>query len=572
MPLFDSDNSSALFEIISLTMDGREALADNNGPLAYEKLSKKHGLILQSFGPMAGPVGTSLIDLAEALFLIGRTTEARKAINEALVIFEALGRDDAMLDRLENDILQICSRQGHYFEIERVFLIRIKRLQAMGGKEDVQRAKTQDELARIYTNQQKYEKALPLTMDSLNIFEYNNLFNEAAISAIFIARILLAKNEYDKAETYGKKAVNYSEKTHGRVSLKAAMASDELAVTTGLIAQKNNDASKATEALKLSEGALSIFQQLAEADSKEILRSRTNNHRLKQMLAPLLKDGGESKQQKHEELPLALPTFPFISHAFADDTSLKMLLDILPKYVKPVVFEAINVPPEEIVSDKLINGLLGAEGVIWIDSKISNSSFWTAFERDLALRKQKQVFRFDPQTLTITPYKAKARNLWIAHLYHKDDISDVNHIIRYLVDERSFEAFNDPKRPAADSFPPFAEINPEERELRLMSFRSFGAVYLIFISRSFIQNNGLLQHAIEQLHHHSPSTIICWLDPQSSFENAELVDRLKKALKTNSYEFQSRPSSAGFNKHQIDDLMVRLYWLVYQGNPGGLFR
>lgn len=572
MSLFGSDDPTALMEIFSLTTQGRAALTAKDGVVAYEKLSKKHQLILRSFEPTAGPVGTSLIDLAEALFMIGKTSDARNAINDALKIFEDLDRNDNMLDRLEYAILDICTKQGHYFEIERVFLIRIKRLHAMGKEQDVKRAIAQDDLAKIYTNQLKYDKALPLALDSLNIFERLNLVEDAAISSLYIARILLRTDEYDKAETYGKKALNYSETAHGKNSINTAIASDELAVTTAFVAQQNNDPTKAAEAIKLSENALKLFQALTEEDSKEFQRSSVNNNKLKQMLAQLLTGESEVKSAKSKEQPLALPTFPFISHAFADDKSLKMLINMLPKYVKPVVFEAINVPPTEVVSEKLINGLLGAEGVIWIDSDVSNSSFWTVFERDLAIRKEKHVFRFDPKIKSITPYKAKPRNLWIAHLYHKDDILDVNHIMRWLVDERSFEAFNDPKKFGERSFPPFIEIDPKEREFHLMSFRSFGAMYVIFISRSFVQDNNLLQHTVEQLKHHPLSTIICWLDLPDSFDKSVLVNELKLIPKTNSYTFQNRPSAAVFNKHQIDDLMVRLYWLVYQGNAGGLFR
>src|SRR5262245_65799116 len=114
------DDEPDLMEATMLTVEGRNALAAGDGPRAYELLSRKHGIVVGAFGPNDGHVGTSLIDLAEALYLVGRTRDARAAIDEALSIYEQVGRTDAMRDRLERALIEICERQGHSFEVERI--------------------------------------------------------------------------------------------------------------------------------------------------------------------------------------------------------------------------------------------------------------------------------------------------------------------------------------------------------------------------------------------------------------------------------------------------------------------
>ena len=560
MSLFSPENSNSFLEIMTLTTEGRFALSMNDGKIAYEKLSQKHKLIVKHFGLTRGPTGTSLVDLAEACLMVGKIREARKAVNDALVIFENLDRKDNMRIQLENSLLRVCSRQGHFFIVERVFLKSIERLRFEGSNQDVARAVKQDQLAKIYTNQQKYDKALPLLLDSIKIFEQLNLDEDSAVSSLYLARVYLYTNKYKESETYGHKSLEYSMNAEGENSVSYAIAADELSVTKGFIAKQKKNRDKAKNAIEYSNKALELFLNLTGRDSKEYLRSQSNNIKLKEMLAPLL-----DSSIGIEIPPIAIPTYLFISHAYDDDNALGALLEVLPKHVRPVIFEAINVPPTETVSEKLINGLLGSEGLIWIDSKLSNNSFWTAFEKDLACRKEKHIFKFDPFTKKITPYRIKPRNLWIAHLYHQSDLGDVNNVMNWLVNERSFEAIDDPKRFGNDLNLCFSELEPQERNLRLLSFRSFGAIYLIFISKSFMQDSQLLTHAIEQLEIHSQSTIICWLDQPDNISKNKLLGNLRNISEINSYIFKTRPLNTNFDKHQLDDLMVRLYWFIYKG-------
>jgi hypothetical protein len=392
--------------------------------------------------------------------------------------------------------------------------------------------------------------------------------SDTGICYMFIARVLLQAGRYEEAEPYGRRALQCAKANHGEDSAEAAMVTDELAVTLAFAAQRGSDAAKAREALLLSENSLRRFLETQGPNGKEAARSAENNRKLKSMLSPLVGSAAPAPAAEASEEAAALPTSPFISHSYADHEAVTLLLAALPDYVEPVIFEAINVPPSEFVSEKLVSGILGADGFISIDSAISNRSFWTAFERDLAARKKKHMFRFSPETGKITPYRPNPRNLWIAHLYHPGDASDVGRIVRWLVDERSFEAFNDPEKLGEKSLPPFSEIVPAKRDGHLFSFRTFGALYVIFVSQHLLDDELLLAHAAEQALGHPRSTMVCWLDPPDSLRGPAIVEELKKIPNDRVYALSKRPTDTAFNLHELDDLMVRLYWLVYQSRPG----
>ncbi|GGP26834.1 hypothetical protein GCM10010971_26530 [Silvimonas amylolytica] len=343
------------------------------------------------------------------------------------------------------------------------------------------------------------------------------------------------------------------------------MARDELAVALAYHAKMVNDPVLAREAIALSDAAAKYFTAHQGPGGKEAARSRQNNHRLKQMLQPLL--GGDAASQACVEDSLALPTFCFISHAYSDRKALNALLQILPRYVQPVVFEAINLPPTDFVSDKLISGVLDAEGVIFIDSKASNKSFWCAFERDLAARKNKRIFRFDPRSNAIEPVQIAPRELMLAHCFHRKDEEDVRRVMRWLVDQRSFAALHDDKW-GETSYPPFATMEDNDREMRLFSLRTNGSLYLIFLSEALLDDNGLRTHVVDQMLNHPRSTIVCWLHPRPCDIPGDVVHALSAFPDDHAVAFSHRPTEAEFSVHALDDLSVRLFWVHGQIRSG----
>ncbi|MCI0713350.1 MAG: hypothetical protein L0154_24555 [Chloroflexi bacterium] len=70
------------------------------------------------------------------------------------------------------------------------------------------------------------------------------------------------------------------------------------------------------------------------------------------------------------------------------------MLELLPSEVEPYIFPPINASPLEFVSNSLIGAVLACDGMIYLNEGFSERSFWVAFERDYALRSQKNVYAY----------------------------------------------------------------------------------------------------------------------------------------------------------------------------------
>jgi len=95
---------------------------------------------------------------------------------------------------------------------------------------------------------------------------------------------------------------------------------------------------------------------------------------------------------------LALPKKYFISHSYKDAGACQRLFEQLQRDSEPFVFPPITVPPEQMISDRLLDAIHACDGLIYIQGGASAESFWVALERDYALRVGKPVFAFDPLT------------------------------------------------------------------------------------------------------------------------------------------------------------------------------
>jgi len=551
---------------------GREALAKGDGATALQLLLRKHELVLEAFGPEGVSTGTSLIDLSQAYHLLRRYREAREAIQSAFEIYQHSGHEGAGTDRLEAAMIETCTMQGHSFEVERISKARIARLDALGAERELDRAITQDNLARLYSEQRRTEEAIPLLRNSVEIFDrlIGELDKDTGICCLYLSRALLALEQWQEAEHYARRALACARSAGGETSVEAAMAADECAVAVAFSARETNSAQKAHEAIDLSEWALRIFEAEQGPQGKATLVSRDNNHKLKLMLSQTVSEAAIPAPVRNDhERPLVVPSYPFISHSYADKAALSVLLAGLPSWCKPIVFEPITVPPSEFVSEKLISGILGATGLIFIDSPISTASFWTTFERDLAARKMKPMLRFDAETKQLSHYEVQPRKLMVAHLYHPDDAADVNKIMRWLVDERSFEAFDDARHPPSAQIPPFARQEADRRDAFLFSIRSYGAIYLIFLSPKLLGDEQLRAHALEQVSRNPHTTLICWLEPHKGLWPPKPIRLLKRVPKDRSFSFGQRPTHPKFSANELDDLSVRLFWVLHQ-NPGGV--
>jgi hypothetical protein len=241
----------------------------------------------------------------------------------------------------------------------------------------------------------------------------------------------------------------------------------------------------------------------------------------------------------------------FISHSYQDSKAVSLLIKNIPSHFNPFIFPPITVSPNEFVSNALIESILDQDGLIYLKGGYSAKSFWVAFERDYSKRSGKGVSFFDPPKLEFKLDLEKPANIYIYPSYARQDADHIRKITGFMSRERFFNVWLDS-----------AVIVNFERTLELSINRiiDMGGYFVLFWSdaaskSSFISKeiefvcqinqNRILIALLEDI---SPPSWIGknhppWLQPVKLFGDATHSEM-----------------------HCWDDLIVRIYWLVYNNN------
>lgn len=87
----------------------------------------------------------------------------------------------------------------------------------------------------------------------------------------------------------------------------------------------------------------------------------------------------------------------FVSHSYQDVAVLAACLKHrLPNGWLPFVYPSQTVTPDQAISDQLLDALRDCEGFAYLDTPVSQASFWVGFERNMAARLGKPVYAFRP--------------------------------------------------------------------------------------------------------------------------------------------------------------------------------
>jgi TIR domain len=246
-----------------------------------------------------------------------------------------------------------------------------------------------------------------------------------------------------------------------------------------------------------------------------------------------------------------LPPKCFISHAYADAIARDRLIKSLSSDVEAIVFPPITVPPDQFVSNRLIESLLSCDGLIYLTGGASDRSFWVAFERDYALRAGKQVFSADVHTLNITNHTGNALDLAVFASYHRQDRARVREVADFLNRERYFDLWLDVQDLQAGG-------SWQEEISHALEDRLKRGYVVAFWSRSasasqFIREE--LQRAATEISDFNDRVLFALL------EDVPLPDLW---LRFHEPAVQVYGNAERSTTQRLDDLMVRLYWLIYR--------
>lgn len=231
------------------------------------------------------------------------------------------------------------------------------------------------------------------------------------------------------------------------------------------------------------------------------------------------------------------------------------------------MFPPISVSPDEMVSYKLIEKILDYEGLIYLEGGYSDQSFWVAFERDFALRAGKPVFAFSPKTGEFRVHDQPVLKLPVFVSHSPFDRDQVNEIVHFMHGKRFFDV-------TSFGILPPSRTTSTDKQIRSTIIEKInrGGYLVACLSKhasesSFVQEE--IKLAWEYGQYHSPE-----LDNPNygrvlfaQLDNTPLPDWLKDIIQTKPDSvvkpvqlFSDKELSA---TNRIDDLIVRLYWLIY---------
>lgn len=269
-----------------------------------------------------------------------------------------------------------------------------------------------------------------------------------------------------------------------------------------------------------------------------------------------------------------LPKKVFISHSYKDAKAREQLLTLLPPGVEPFVFPSSVVPFDQMVSDSVINAILGCDGLVWINGGFSSKSFWVAFERDYALRAHKQVFSFDPERATITPDRSLPLDLRIFPVWAQEDTSRVGEILELMRDRRYFVPWDLEKLERA------ASVDQRPSEEILDGFRGLlaaGGYGLMFLSWEAFDSVWLQTEstAMREILGGNTSAVVALLDRDMTGRRTTPSARRAAWLRTFMFEdvviVPVYSDAERSETQRIDDLIVALYWLIYRNTRQNQF-
>ncbi len=269
---------------------------------------------------------------------------------------------------------------------------------------------------------------------------------------------------------------------------------------------------------------------------------------------------------------MEMPRKCFVSYSYDDIEAHQALIEALPKHIKPHSFPEIKVAPDELVSNRLIDAILKQDALIYLEGGFSAKSFWVAFERDFALRAGKKVYAFDPMKNELSPIFAQPMRLPFFVSCSSTDIDKMTTIVNLMRDKRYFDAFslNDLPPRKTRRHREAAETLTREAIVEKLNRGGYMVVFWSKNSSKSKRVNEEIQFGLEfGRYFTSDETNLNFSRLlYALLDDTELPIEVQNLMK-NEANFMIKPVQLyGDDElsaiNRIDDLIVRLYWLIYR--------
>lgn len=241
-----------------------------------------------------------------------------------------------------------------------------------------------------------------------------------------------------------------------------------------------------------------------------------------------------------------LPSKCFISHSYKEHMHIELLKRTAHPETEFYIFPPIDVTPEEMVSNELLKAIDSCNSLTYLTGPDSKKSPWVTLERDYALRNSKPVFCFDLENREIREDTSSPMYLPAFASYLANARSTVLEITKFMSEERSIDVFVDsldvkPGENFGDAID-YGIINKLER----------GGYVIIFHSKGLTDSEFIDIEIEAAKNKYSDRILIVSIDDTS----------LPATLCYNQpiYLYDSEIGKINYNR--VDDLIVRLYWLI----------
>lgn len=278
------------------------------------------------------------------------------------------------------------------------------------------------------------------------------------------------------------------------------------------------------------------------------------------------------------------PARYFVSHSYRDEAARALLVSLLPKRVRPFIFQPIDVTPDQRVSDDLIAAVNRSHGLVYLKGGASAESFWVAFERRMALRAGKPIVAFDPETGAFSKPALKLIDPPCAFVWNGFGTGDsdvVHGVAQWLLGKRGLDlsAARDRKRTPAGA------LDLKDSAYSLNDKMRAGGVIVLFLSVEALEDPEFYELREGETRSYLTSERVLASALLVVWTRRPDAERLRKALATNWWKADLGPLKATIEAslsieggrvpiiltengrmdwRRVDDLMVRVDYLVFK--------
>lgn len=236
----------------------------------------------------------------------------------------------------------------------------------------------------------------------------------------------------------------------------------------------------------------------------------------------------------------------FVSHAYEDSPALENLRKHIGSQVNLFEFPPISVPPEQMVSNDLIKAIRKSDSLIYIKGGASDNSPWVTLERNFALQSNMDVYYFDTNDGSIGRDTSDPFDLPVYASYSRSDGDRVKNLVDFMARERSFDIYMDEDMESG------ANLHQEFDSAILTRLERGG--YLVLFWSAEASKSVYVREEIERAYYdeYNYRIIPALMDP------TELPPPLQHLYAVRLYQ----DNSNDVDKRRLDDLIVRVYWLI----------